>query len=440
MLLTPFLTEIDPRSAVKGSRDPLGMQPIWTAFGRKVVGNLTTVSTSVRDFTIALLGYHFIEQAEESGYTGSALDLFIRWEQLASYARAHVLGEKAFRGTDRAHRNLADDDRVTLSTDRAHQILGNQKIYGIWGLYSVPARSSGLLENDRPRLTPVARAHGEEAWTPVLDRAGLRGGEAVVELLKRSSARIEYDGRDREMLAAIATLISPRLKKRERAFYRAHLVEGGPRDATRGLQAQLAGLLLERALPLDRGLTPAFIAALAKDARSEHGRDSTLAEHLERIRTLEPLLATCSSLFSWLLNQDGREVAPLSRELRRHWGSTLGHLDADGIRGLEARIAAASTDEDAASATRWSEMAKALAAGRYDDAIVLLLQQNTRVMRVRDKSAPWVELTRDGRLKVRFHDERTRLPEREELAQLWRYTYFIDSLRRVAHAVGGAES
>jgi len=50
MIASPFLTDIDPQAAIKGSRDPLGIQPIWTRLGRHVVGNLTTVSSSVRDF------------------------------------------------------------------------------------------------------------------------------------------------------------------------------------------------------------------------------------------------------------------------------------------------------------------------------------------------------------------------------------------------------
>lgn len=37
----PFLTEIDARAEVKGSRDPLGLVPIWSHFGRRVVGDPT---------------------------------------------------------------------------------------------------------------------------------------------------------------------------------------------------------------------------------------------------------------------------------------------------------------------------------------------------------------------------------------------------------------
>ena len=86
----PFLTDIDSRAAIKASRDPLGAQAIWTLLGRHVVGGLTTNTTSVRDFVVLLLGYWFIEKLDEAGSREEALPVFIRWEQLASYARSEA--------------------------------------------------------------------------------------------------------------------------------------------------------------------------------------------------------------------------------------------------------------------------------------------------------------------------------------------------------------
>ncbi len=37
MLTVPFLTELDSRAAVNGSRDPLGVKSIWPRLGRQVV-------------------------------------------------------------------------------------------------------------------------------------------------------------------------------------------------------------------------------------------------------------------------------------------------------------------------------------------------------------------------------------------------------------------
>ena len=62
MLAVPFFTDLDPQATIKGSRDTLGLQTIWARLGRQVIGNLTTVSTSVRDFTTLVLGYYFAER------------------------------------------------------------------------------------------------------------------------------------------------------------------------------------------------------------------------------------------------------------------------------------------------------------------------------------------------------------------------------------------
>jgi hypothetical protein len=97
----PFLTDLDSRAQVKGSRDPLGAQSVWTRFGRHVVGNLTTVTNSVRDFTILLLGYYFAERVAAELAPGSELATFLKWEQLAAYARAYFNNDYAFRGTER---------------------------------------------------------------------------------------------------------------------------------------------------------------------------------------------------------------------------------------------------------------------------------------------------------------------------------------------------
>src|SRR5262249_61182123 len=112
MLRIPFLTDLDSRAAVKGSRDPLGVQQIWTRFGRHVVGNLTTVSNSVRDFTTLLLGYYFAENVADERGPGSELATFLKWEQLAAYARASVNSDFAFRRTERARQNLSEGSRI----------------------------------------------------------------------------------------------------------------------------------------------------------------------------------------------------------------------------------------------------------------------------------------------------------------------------------------
>jgi hypothetical protein len=115
--MAPFLTALDSRAEVKGSRDPLGIQSIWSHFGRHLVGNLATVTTPVRDFTVLLLGFHFAEQVEESGGKATFVDTFLQWEQLAKYARFRTDTHPEFRGIERVKKFLNEDSARLIGAD-----------------------------------------------------------------------------------------------------------------------------------------------------------------------------------------------------------------------------------------------------------------------------------------------------------------------------------
>ena len=122
----PFLTQIDSRAAVHGSRDPLSLVPVWSAFGRRVVGNLTTASTSLRGFTTLLLGYYCADRVLEKDPEQTPLSVFLRVEQLISYSRVFRNSrDSEFRGSERVKRRLEDSSRITLSADPRHQTLGD---------------------------------------------------------------------------------------------------------------------------------------------------------------------------------------------------------------------------------------------------------------------------------------------------------------------------
>jgi hypothetical protein len=146
-LLMPFLTELDERAEVKGSRDPLGLVPVWSKFGRKVVGNLTTGTGTVRGFTTLLVGLEIADMLREQlrNDAPASIDTFLKFEQLAGYARLKCQKDKEIRGYRRVLRRLNEGRRIRISADSAAQILSNQKTYGLWGLFTAPARSSGLL-------------------------------------------------------------------------------------------------------------------------------------------------------------------------------------------------------------------------------------------------------------------------------------------------------
>ncbi len=429
MLLTPFLSDLDSRAAVKGSRDPLGIQQIWTRLGRHVVGNLTTVSTSVRDFTTLILGFYFTEQLAEELGAGSELATFLKWEQLAAYSRAVANKDYVFRGTERVQKNLAERAAVYLSDDASHQILGNQKIYGLWGLYTMPARASTLVEGDPSRLTPPARELVESMYLPALEKYTGRDGKRIRDVLRQKISKLDVHKADARLIQGVAHVLRWKLSAKEREFYRFHLLHGGPQDTTGGRQQQLAQLLEETLSQENFTWSPASVAQIVLSAQANGDGWHALAYRLHRIRTSESVLAPVAALFTYLLGLDEKTVKSVAARLKDAWGAGLRTIAVADFRELHAELSAGETG----AGDRWIAIAETLALGDYESLLSLLIEQNKSVMAARG-GAPWIEVRQD-KLHVRFRDEQGALPAQSALPALWRFPYFLDSLRNVADAL-----
>lgn len=430
LLSVPFLTDVDPRAEVKGSRDPLGIQSIWTRLGRHVVGNLTTVTTSVRDFTTLMLGYYVAEMGAEER-PGSQLGTFLKWEQLAAYARGTVNGDWAIRGRDRTRAN-ARHSSVKLSADPRDQILSNQQLYGIWGLYSVAGRASGLLEGEPARVTEPVRRLIEQHYLPPLRRAAGIDERRIAERLAHPEVRLELTrSPDDRLIRAVANLLKQSFTSTERAFYREHLVFGGPADRTGGRQRQLAELL-EPTLtePWVRWSVPRVLS-LAKEAKALGPSGAELALRLERIGAAERVLAPAAFLFSHLLGCDTMPTRDVASRLKHPntWGRRLATINTAEFGALKAEIGAGDNE----AGQRWCDIGEAMAEGGYEQLIALLVEQNKAVMQARGGAA-WIE-AQDGRLQVRVMDEGGDVPGRDELDELWWSPYFLNSLCAVSYAL-----
>lgn len=423
----PFLTAVDSRAKIKGSRDPLGIQPIWTRLGRKVVGNLTTVSTSVRDFTVLMWGLWLIERAQAQGWHGREADLFLRWEQLADYVRRHVNKEPGIRGIDRVDRNLAaTGGRVTLSAQADHQILSDQLTYGLWGLYTGPARVSGLVEADRLRLTPKAAEFLEQHDLPLLKTAGA-SERSLLNLVMAEEAAVDLAGSYRSLADALAQLLQWPLRPADRQFYREHLVFGGSGDRTHGVQRRLAELMLST--PKEEPIGPQLVlqwriaAAASGDAIG-----AALAVELQRIADAEAVLAVADAVFGWSLGCDQAPVGQLAAILQNQWGSRVGSVKVDGFHQLEGDLLAATRSPQVAHS--WQQVAQGLDEGHYVEVIQSLALINRVVMQARG-GASWVEVRGDTWV-VRQQTESGKLPKHDQLSELWTFPYFLGSLRQVA--------
>jgi hypothetical protein len=431
-VVMPFLTDIDSRAAIKGSRDPLGAQAIWTLLGRQVVGGLTTNTTSVRDFVVLLLGHWFIEKLDEAGSREEALPVFIRWEQLASYARFQA-GDTGFRGTTRTRRFIEDGPKVTISAQPAYQILANQKIYGLWGLYTQAARASGLLEEKEPRLTTAARDLAEKVYRDLLGRETV--GQ-IVELLGKRSATIRPSSGDEKLLGAVAKALGIKRKRAplETTTFRETLAWGGPGDTkrTNGLQKKLAHLLVAKGGDPRVGLDATDVQALAKEA-GRKGQEA-LEARLRQIVSAESVLAPATAAYQYVLSRDGANLATVVGEIRDQWGPALKkRVDATGFEALKDDVLRAVRDPK--TADLWLEAGRRMGAGDFGGLVETLVELNRDVMWKRDKASPWVQVT-NGKLDVHFADERAKLPTAEQLATYWVSPYFLGALRAIALELG----
>lgn len=420
----PFITLEDPNAKIKGSRDPLGVQPIWSAFGRHVVTNLTTQSTSVRGFTILLLGRYFAADLLDRGMATreDVLDIFLRMEQIGAYVRHVAHGVNGgIRGIERVQR-FVDEQRgnVIIAADRRGMILSDQKVYGLWGLYSVPARTSGLIPDGALDVMPDVREFVEQHYI-----RRLNGSAGKLTKLLTNDGRLRTNDRD-PIFAALAPILDPRFSDDELEFYGSFLRDGRRvRDADTGRQERFRELL-ESDASLEASTGRAEILDLAKRARS---RDEGLSVALDRIAHLEALLAPTAALFQHILGRHGQQVASVADEIRSVWGSSVPNLDRVAFGELLDEIESTSTK---ATRSAMDQVHASLNEGDFECAIEGLLSWNEVVTTTRG-SAPWARIGDGRRLDVRYRGPERLLPSTDEIQDLWMNSYFIDALKDVTH-------
>lgn len=400
----PFLTLPDPNATIKGSRDPLGVQAVWTLLGREVVPNLSTVTTSVRDFTATMIGYAF---AQDVANGGDATAVFLRWEQWAAYSRAFYFpNEAALRGIERVRERLeANGGKVHISAAREHQILSNQKTYGLWGLYSIPSEKSGLIDSQSVQPTP-------EAWQ-MLEVSAWRELKPLASKLGQPVCRVDLQ---KEPLAEYIArkVLRPRFSKVERTFYTRHLLEQ-TEDQRQAVLTMPEELCMSRPT-----LSPTLMRHWIRQAEVV---SSTLAENFQRIRVAESVMSPAVWLFSWLLGQDAQKLTTVEKNLQQEWESVLRRLEVDDFAKL-------STFFKNGTADLWLKVAQALSEADYKAAIQGLVLLCTEVMKQRGGS-PWITVE-SGKLRVHSREKPAPLVRRDQLPELWTHSYFLDSLAVVA--------
>ena len=124
----------------------------------------------------------------------------------------------------------------------------------------------------------------------------------------------------------------------------------------------------------------------------------------------------------------------MAKELTERWDTPMPGVDAENNHDLLGEVGLV-----------WSEVVRGcfdrcqqgLAGGNYRESLRALLEWHEHVMHSRG-GASWVRAATDGTLDVRYRGEEQELPSRDELAELWRNGYFIDSLKAITRQLGEA--
>jgi hypothetical protein len=393
------LSLFDDRSRPKGSRDPLGIEAIWSFLGRKVVGNLTTVTSNLDNFIVALLCCrHSNAQSTE---LGAIQEAYMRAEQLAAYLRL-AQGNDAFLGVTRARANHRQG-LYPLGISAEAQILSNQLSYGLWGLYSTAMQVAGLIEGAERKPT-------------------LRG----VELIDRLLAQLGKDGwQDFEQVVGkeIATPADiQRLAVPFREMLSASDIRLAMANALLGWQASasLQSEMFRRAREYlgSKATASASVRHFCAWLLDHSDTSVELKRSIKQIRAVEPLLVLAATVMNWLQGQRNRSRSELVDDLQLRL-TALGLHDAwKAVGNLPHK-------------GFLTELLGAAGAGDARELIDVLLRQNRAVMRQRG-GAPWLEWEGD-RLKVRVTNDRAMLPKSlAEHCQSWENSYFIGSFLSIA--------
>jgi len=415
-----FLSLLDDRLKTKGSRDPLGFEQVWTKFGREVVGNLTTITNSLENFAVALLGFHWANElnqdANDDDKQKRVSSTFLKYEQLAAYLRYKKTGSNSIMGITKVKARMDDEERMVfdLGTKNTQTILSDQVGYGLWGFYSSASRDSGLIYGNQRELTAKGFKITQLIESKV-DKDKL--------LNSINQGQIDRSGIEELSQQFLAAINSEEVTE----LLMSSLMEGRASSGNDpSLQDELwkntQKLFKDRSLALN-DLGDYFVQIKRMEL------SGTLNKRLENIERVERVLTALNHVFHFCRACGGRSVEEAAEELN--------NMDYcfDNLQ-----LSLPLLGEDNKEVPNADLINQALIALKDNDYVLLirkLAQLNKKVM-VDRGGAAWVEVDDKKKLKVRVKLEKFKLLKQDKLSVRWDYDYFFGSFLSISRTYLGA--
>lgn len=400
-----FLSLLDERAKPKGSRDPLGFELIWTHYGRQVIGNLTTVTSSLNNFAVALVGFNwaneFCEHLPDGERQSKIRETFLRYEQLTGYLR-FLADDSALMGITRITKRIQDQSfKISLGLHADEMILSDQASYGMWGLYSSAMRDTGLILGEKRKLTPLGK-----------DIAQLIEAEIDKENLQ---ALIMKSGElDRKQLQIHAEPFCQAIQSKP---IQSQLVKALMSGSESNLVQQELWCLT-RKMRVENRLDPAVPAYI--DSIKASTQNKELKDRLIEIENIERLLVAANNLFHYCRRKDGETLEAILAALASE------NYNYDHLSPVH------SFENITHTHCLLNDIRDSLIGGNNIQAIKQILELNQVVMERRG-GAPWVELEKGDKLRVRVPSETSELCSQQELLTRWDYEYFFKSYLSIAN-------
>ena len=403
-----FLSLLDDRAKPKGSRDPLGFELVWSHFGRKIIGNLTTITSSMDNFAVALLGFYWAndfveEKLERSSRHKRIREIFLRYEQLTGYIRYYG-GATDIMGITRIKQRIDDDTFIiALGLSTEQQILSDQASYGLLGLYSSAARETGLIEGNDRTLTSLGQSIAEAIFRQL-------GG--IANELKSLLNHGDPLNRQELMLVSEPFMNAIQHSSVQEPLLEA-LLSGNPSEP-RQLQKEVWQITHKNFSTQEERPenNKSFIDLVRANNPSER-----LDRYLQDILDVERLLVAINNIFHYCRRMDGESLAKILDTLRGRYNYS--HLPE-------------TIPKD--NFPRRNYLVSILTAFRNDEmqhAIEQIMQMHKKVMQLRS-GAPWVEVEADNHVRVRIKSETIELRSQSEIERSWDYDYFLGSFLNIA--------
>ncbi|ENA1148392.1 hypothetical protein ABFT02_001641 [Vibrio alginolyticus] len=383
----------------KGSRDPLGSERVWGYLGRRLVGNLTTVTSNLNNFFVALLSCDYAHQNADKELA-VLQERFARMEQLLAYVRLSFPtngSDTAILGITKVKQRVSDSHvRLGLATP----LLNNQLSMGLWGLYTPAMARAELVEIDHRRLT----ATGEELASHLTEQLGTAW---------KTLCQICDDGE----------LQSCQLSEFAAKF---ELLLGNPHNRTQFVQALIASnqsCNAQSALycfanqyltkQMQIGTKPFLDYLVQCDA-------PLLQTYAMDIMQIEPVLVLNDAVFVWLQGLHDKPIQHIVELLNQGMNCSPITIP-DSLVSLPHHSFLMSS-------------VKQLNDGNGEQYLQTLLHHHQEIMKQRN-GAPWVE-SREDKLFVRVVSDAGKLPDADKvfasLSGKFENNYFLESFLLIA--------